>query len=60
MITYEDTVSVRLKIDYAKSLNLGGIMIYDLLGGYDGKAADGKKDLLLRTVKRHFHGSKSR
>jgi chitinase len=59
-ITYEDTVSVRIKIEYAKSLGLGGIMIYDLLGGYVGNAPDGQKDLLLQTAKKYFHGSKTK
>jgi|WetSurMetagenome_2_1015567.scaffolds.fasta_scaffold138839_1 chitinase len=54
LITYEDTISVRLKIEYAQSLLLGGIMIYDLLGGYDAKAPEGKKDFLLQTVKKIF------
>ena len=40
--------------EYAQSLQLGGIMIYDLLGGYDGKAPEGKKDLLLQTAKKLF------
>jgi chitinase len=56
-ITYEDTMSVRLKIEYAKSLNLGGVMIYDLLGGYDANAQKGKKDLLLQLTKKLFHSS---
>jgi GH18 family chitinase len=54
MITYEDTMSVRLKIEYAQSLQLGGIMIYDLLGGYDGKAPEGKKEILLQTAYKCF------
>jgi chitinase len=54
LVTYEDTMSVRAKVEYAKSLELGGIMIYDLLGGYDSKAEEGKKDVLLQTVKKLF------
>jgi GH18 family chitinase len=60
MITYEDTTSVRLKIEYAQSLQLGGIMIYDLLGGYDGNAPEGKKDLLLQTANKIYLGKKSK
>ncbi len=54
MVTYEDTISTRIKVEYANALGIGGIMIYDLLGGYDSNAAEGKKDLLLQTVKSYF------
>ena len=53
-ITYEDTASVRLKGEYARSLNLGGIMIYDLLGGYVPEAAVENRHLLLRSAEKSF------
>ncbi len=54
-ITYEDTASIRIKVEYAKSLGLGGVMVYDLLGGYDSNAPEGKKDLLLQTIERFWN-----
>jgi GH18 family chitinase len=50
--TYEDTASIRAKVSYAKSLNLGGIMIYDLLGGYLPSAPHSQKHPLLKAVLR--------
>jgi len=53
-ITYEDTQSVRLKVEYAKGLGLAGIMIYDLLGGYVPGEQEQKKDVLLQEVRKAF------
>ncbi|MDP1678190.1 MAG: glycoside hydrolase family 18 protein [Bacteroidota bacterium] len=51
-ITFEDTVSVRLKVEYAKQLDLGGVMIYDLLGGYIPDAPGKERHQLLKSVTR--------
>ncbi len=52
MITYDDTSSCRLKVEYAKSLGLGGIMLYDLGSGYVPSESIGKRDQLLQSVTR--------
>lgn len=51
-ITYEDTTSTRLKVEYALQNNLGGIMLYDLLGGFVPDAPEGSKQELLKAAKR--------
>lgn len=57
LITYEDTVSCRLKVEYAKRLGLGGIMIYELGAGYLPDQPEGKKDQLLRSVRDALWGT---
>jgi GH18 family chitinase len=48
VVTYDDTASVRLKVEWAKQLGLGGIMCYDLSMGWVNSASP--KDPLLRSV----------
>jgi chitinase len=49
-ISYEDTASCRLKVEYGKSLGLGGVMVYELGGGYIPKAPPGERDLLIKSI----------
>lgn len=49
-ITYEDPASIKIKVNYAQTNNLGGIMIYDLLGGFTPDAPPGEKHLLLKSL----------
>lgn len=56
-ITYEDTASVRLKVEYAKKYDLGGVMIYDILGGFVPDAQDKERHLLLNSVSRFMQQS---
>jgi chitinase len=51
-ISYEDTTSCRLKVEYAKSLGLGGVMVYELGGGYIPKEPPGERDLLIKSIAR--------
>jgi len=53
-MTYEDTASIREKIAWAKSIGLGGIMIYNLVDGWVASAS--VKDPLLRTVVNTLRG----
>lgn len=50
MISYEDTASCRLKVEYARALGLGGIMLYELDAGYIPSASPGERDLLVKSV----------
>ncbi len=52
IITFEDTMSIRLKVEWAKSKGFGGIMIYQLGSAFLPNGATGKKDILLQAVKR--------
>jgi GH18 family chitinase len=56
-ITYDDMGSLRLKVEWAKKLGLGGIMIYDLWSGWISTAPVGQKDPLLQSVLRAVRGS---
>jgi chitinase len=49
-ISYEDTASCRLKVEYARSLGLGGVMVYELGAGYVPSARPGQRDQLLQSV----------
>jgi len=51
VVTYEDTTSIRIKIEWAKSNGFGGVMLYQLGGAYLPDAPDGQKDQLLRAAK---------
>ncbi len=56
MITYEDAASVRKKVEYAKKIPLGGVMIFDLLGGYLPSEKKGKRDALLQAASASVFG----
>jgi chitinase len=56
-ITYDDTTSLRLKVEWAKRVGLGGVMIYDLWSGWISTAPLGQKDPLLQAVLHAVHGS---
>ncbi len=55
-ITYDDTTSLRLKIDWAKQMNVGGFMIFDLWRGWDASAPPAKREPLLDAVRRSLSG----
>ncbi len=59
-ITYEDTQSVRMKVEYAKQLDLGGVMLYDLLGGYVPNAPVNERHQLLKTAWRILYEGTAR
>lgn len=52
-ITYEDSASVRIKVSYARSLGLGGVMVYDLLGGFLPEAPAADRHRLAGTAWQH-------
>lgn len=49
-VSYEDTASCRLKVEYARSHGLGGVMVYELGAGFVPSAQPGKRDLLMKSV----------
>jgi len=57
-ISYEDPKSLTIKVEYAKSKNLGGIMIWELWEGYVPSQAEGQRDPLLQAVKRALSARK--
>ena len=50
-ISYDDAATCRAKVQYATRRGLGGVMIYELGGGYRPDQADGLRDPLLQAVK---------
>ncbi len=51
LITYDDTNSVKYKVQRTKDDGIGGVMIYGLWDGWLSSAPAGKKDALLQAVK---------
>ncbi|HTP80610.1 MAG TPA: glycosyl hydrolase family 18 protein [Bacteroidota bacterium] len=50
VITYEDTTSIRLKIQWAINKGFGGVMLYELGSMFLPSAPAGQKDQLLRSA----------
>ncbi|MET0262089.1 MAG: glycoside hydrolase family 18 protein, partial [Rariglobus sp.] len=50
-ITFDDERSLRLKIDYARKMKLGGAIIWELGSGWRPELPAGKRDPLLQAVK---------
>ena len=50
-ISYDDASACRAKVAYAKQKGLGGLIIWELGGGYRADQPTGKRDLLLQSVK---------
>lgn len=50
-ISYDDPTACRAKVQYATRRGLGGVMIFELGGGYRPDQADGQRDPLLQAVK---------
>ena len=50
-ISYDDASACRAKVAYAKQKGLGGLIIWELGGGYRGDQPAGQRDLLLQSVK---------
>jgi chitinase len=50
-ISYDDATTCRAKVAYMKRKGLGGLIIWELGGGYRAEQPVGKRDLLLQSVK---------
>ncbi|CAM2975197.1 glycoside hydrolase family 18 protein [Rariglobus hedericola] len=50
-ITFDDERSLRLKIEYARKMKLGGAIIWELGSGWRPELPAGKRDPLLQTVR---------
>jgi GH18 family chitinase len=55
-ITYDDQQTCKAKIDYAKTKGIGGVIIWELGGGYRKSLAAGARDSLLQAVKNALGG----
>ncbi|MBI4427525.1 MAG: T9SS type A sorting domain-containing protein [Ignavibacteriales bacterium] len=56
-ISYDDEKTVAAKIGYAKNKGMGGVIIWELGGGYRADQPLGQKDVLLQVVKQSLGGS---
>jgi chitinase len=50
-ISYDDSTTCRAKVAYANQKGLGGLIIWELGGGYRADQPTGRRDLLLQSVK---------
>lgn len=50
-ISYDDPTACRAKVAYAKQKGLGGLIVWELGGGYRADEPAGQRDLLLQSVK---------
>ena len=54
-VSYDDVRLVREKVLYTRTHGLGGVIIWQLAGGYRANQPAGRKDLLLKAVKAAAH-----
>jgi chitinase len=55
-VSYDNEVAARKKVEYAQRKGLGGVIIWELGGGYRDSQEKGRRDLLLQAVKRAAFG----
>ena len=58
-VTYDDTASVKEKVQWAKDNGFGGMMIYELWTGWVASAPSGQRDPLLRAMVRAINNPPS-
>ena len=51
-ISYDDEAACRAKVEYARRKGLGGLIIWELGGGYRAEQPAGQRDLLLQSIKK--------
>jgi chitinase len=56
-LSYDDENSARAKVAYAQSKGIGGVMIWELGGGYRANQPAGQRDPLLQAVKQSVTGA---
>lgn len=54
-ISYDNQHSIDAKMKYVRNKNIGGLIIWELSGGYRKNQPKGKRDLLLQEVKKKLH-----
>ena len=55
-ISYDDEATCTAKINYARNKHIGGVIIWELGGGYRTSMPSGQRDLLLQAVKQALGG----
>ena len=53
-VSYEDERACTAKVSYARNRRLGGVMIWELAGGYRASQPIGQREPLLQAVKQAF------
>ena len=56
-VSYDDATTCQSKVQYARSKGLGGVMIWELGGGYRANQPQGQRDSLLQALKQAVAGS---
>jgi chitinase len=54
-ISYDNEQTIYAKFEYARSKQIGGLIIWELGGGYRSDMPEGQKDLLLQAIKNALH-----
>lgn len=55
-ISYDNQTTVQKKVEYVRSKNIGGVIIWELGGGYRANLPGGQRDSLLQAVKTAVFG----
>lgn len=56
-ISFDDERSIEAKFDYVREKGIGGLIIWELTGGYRKDQPEGQKDRLLQKVKEEWNGN---
>ncbi|MFI5251257.1 MAG: Ig-like domain-containing protein [Bacteroidota bacterium] len=56
-ISYDNEITCQKKITYARTKGIGGVIIWELGGGYQASNPPGQQDLLLQAVKHAMNGN---
>lgn len=54
-VSFDNELSIRKKIEYAKKQGLGGVILWELGGGFINNSSRGKRDPLLQAVKAELY-----
>jgi chitinase len=57
-VSYDNPMTCKMKINYAHSKGIGGVIIWELGGGYQANNPPGQRDILLQAVKKAVQESK--
>jgi len=58
-VSFDDPPALQAKIGYARAKGIGGVMIWELAGGYRATQASGNRDPLLQAMKQALGGTSS-
>jgi chitinase len=57
-VSYDNPKTCKMKINYARSKGIGGVILWELGGGYQANNPPGQRDILLQAVKKAMQETK--